>query len=74
MLGTLGGYEARRRLVAATGGRDLPIALVEEAVAVFGGFAITAPNGGCVAAGSTPYRGDACRRKVHRAGSVTYSR
>ena len=27
MIGTLGGYEARKRLVAATGGRDLPIAL-----------------------------------------------
>jgi uncharacterized membrane protein len=39
VLGTLGGYEARRRLVAATGGRDLPIALIEDAVAVLGGFA-----------------------------------
>jgi uncharacterized membrane protein len=28
--------------VAATGGRDLPIALVEDAVAVLGGFAIAA--------------------------------
>src|SRR3954454_24030471 len=26
--GTLGGYEARKRLVAATGGHDLPIALL----------------------------------------------
>jgi uncharacterized membrane protein len=42
VLGTLGGYEARKRLVAATGGRDLPIALVEDAVAVLGGFAIAA--------------------------------
>lgn len=32
--GTLGGYEARKRLVAAIGGRDLPIALLEDAVAV----------------------------------------
>jgi uncharacterized membrane protein len=42
VLGTLGGAEARRRLVAATGGRDLPIALSEDAVAVFGGFGIAA--------------------------------
>jgi uncharacterized membrane protein len=42
VLGTLGGYEARTRLVAATGGRDLPVALVEDAVAVAGGFAVAA--------------------------------
>ncbi|MEE6167972.1 MULTISPECIES: DUF4126 family protein [Mycobacteriaceae] len=42
VLGTLGGYEARTRLVAATGGRDLPVALVEDAVAVVGGFAVAA--------------------------------
>ncbi|ABK72476.1 DUF4126 family protein [Mycolicibacterium smegmatis] len=42
VLGTLGGAEARRRLVAATGGRDLPIALSEDAVAVLGGFGIAA--------------------------------
>lgn len=42
VLGTLGGYEFRQRVVAATGGRDLPIALVEDAVAVLGGFAIAA--------------------------------
>ena len=42
VLGTLGGYEARKRLVAVTGGRDLPIALAEDAVAVLGGFAIAA--------------------------------
>jgi uncharacterized membrane protein len=42
VLGTLGGYEARTRLVAATGGRDLPVALVEDAVAVLGGFAVAA--------------------------------
>jgi len=32
--GTLGGYEFRARLVKATGGKDLPIALLEDAVAV----------------------------------------
>jgi len=42
VLGTLGGYQARRRLVAARGGHDLPIALLEDAVAVLGGFAIVA--------------------------------
>ena len=36
VIGTLGGYEARKRLVAATGGRDLPIALFEDAVAILG--------------------------------------
>jgi uncharacterized membrane protein len=40
-LGTIGGYEARSRLSAAHG-RDLPIALLEDAVAVLGGFAIAA--------------------------------
>jgi uncharacterized membrane protein len=38
--GTLGGYEARVRLVKATGGKDLPIALLEDAVAVFGAWLI----------------------------------
>lgn len=36
VLGTLGGYEARRSLVAATGGKDLPIALLEDVVAIGG--------------------------------------
>jgi len=40
VLGTLGGYEARSRLVARNGGRDLPIALVEDAVAIFGALLI----------------------------------
>ncbi|MBV9640544.1 MAG: DUF4126 domain-containing protein [Mycobacteriaceae bacterium] len=40
VLGTLGLYEARKRLVAATGGRDLPIALAEDVVAVGGGFVV----------------------------------
>ena len=31
--GTFGGYEFRRRLVQATGGRDWPIALLEDALA-----------------------------------------
>jgi uncharacterized membrane protein len=40
VLGTLGGYEARSRLVKANGGRDLPVALVEDAIAVGGGFLV----------------------------------
>jgi len=40
VLGTLGGYEFRSRLVKANGGRDLPVALAEDAIAVLGGFAI----------------------------------
>jgi uncharacterized membrane protein len=42
VLGTLGGYQARKRLTAAIGGKDLPIALLEDAVAIGGGFAIAA--------------------------------
>ncbi|MCX5517133.1 DUF4126 family protein [Kaistia defluvii] len=34
VIGTLGGYEARRSLVAATGGKDLPIALIEDGIAI----------------------------------------
>jgi uncharacterized membrane protein len=41
VLGTLGGYQARTRLVASHG-HDLPIALLEDAVAVLGGFALAA--------------------------------
>lgn len=44
VLGTLGGYQARKRL-AAVAGRDLPIALLEDAVAIVGGFAIAAATG-----------------------------
>ena len=40
VLGTLGGAEARTRLVAANGGRDRPIALLEDVVAVGGGFLV----------------------------------
>jgi len=38
--GTLGGYEFRARLVSAAGGRGLPIALLEDVIAV-GGAALT---------------------------------
>jgi uncharacterized membrane protein len=41
VLGTLGGYRARARL-AGSFGRDLPAALLEDAVAVLGGIAIAA--------------------------------
>ena len=34
--GTLGGYEFRARLVRAIGGKDLPIALLEDAIAIGG--------------------------------------
>jgi uncharacterized membrane protein len=40
--GTLAGYEARTRLVKATGGRDLPVALIEDVIAVACGFWIAA--------------------------------
>ena len=40
IIGTLGGYELRVRLVKATGGKDLPIALLEDAIAIGGGFLI----------------------------------
>ncbi len=41
VLGTLGGYQARARLAGSVG-RDLPVALFEDAVAVGGGFALAA--------------------------------
>jgi uncharacterized membrane protein len=44
VLGTLGGYQARKRLATVTG-KDLPIALLEDAVAIAGGFAILAMTG-----------------------------
>jgi uncharacterized membrane protein len=40
VLGTLGGYQARAGLVKAIGGRDWPIALVEDACALGGAFLI----------------------------------
>jgi uncharacterized membrane protein len=42
VFGTLLGYEFRSRLVKATGGKDLPIALLEDAIAVAAAFAIVA--------------------------------
>jgi uncharacterized membrane protein len=42
VLGTLGGHTARTRLAAARDGHDLPIALLEDMVAVLGGFAVAA--------------------------------
>ncbi|OPE54184.1 DUF4126 domain-containing protein, partial [Mycolicibacterium diernhoferi] len=42
VLGTMGGYRARKALVERNGGKDLPIALIEDAVAVLGGFAVVA--------------------------------
>ena len=39
VLGTLGGYEARKRLASAFG-RDLPAAVLEDVVAVGGGFLV----------------------------------
>jgi uncharacterized membrane protein len=40
VLGTLGGYEFRSRLVTAAGGRDFPIALLEDAIAIGGAYLI----------------------------------
>jgi uncharacterized membrane protein len=40
IIGTLGGYEFRTRLVRGTGGKDLPIAILEDAIAVGGAFLI----------------------------------
>jgi uncharacterized membrane protein len=40
VIGTLVGYRVRKHLVAAAGGNDLPIALMEDVVAVFGAFLI----------------------------------
>ncbi|MEN3370748.1 MAG: hypothetical protein V7609_2891 [Verrucomicrobiota bacterium] len=36
LAGTLGGYELRARLVKAIGGKDLPIALLEDVIAIGG--------------------------------------
>ena len=41
VLGTLGGHQARARLAGSLG-RDLPAALLEDVVAVGGGFALAA--------------------------------
>lgn len=42
VLGTVGGYQARKRLTSAAGGHDLSVALLEDMVAVLGGFGIAA--------------------------------
>jgi len=44
VVGTVGGYEFRKRLVRDIGGRDLPIALLEDAVAIVGAILITRPS------------------------------
>jgi uncharacterized membrane protein len=36
LVGTLGGYELRARLVRAIGGKDLPIAFLEDAITIGG--------------------------------------
>ena len=41
-IGTLGGYEARARLVKANGGHDRPVAIVEDLIAIGGAIAIVA--------------------------------
>jgi uncharacterized membrane protein len=40
IVGTLGGYEFRARLVKAIGGNDLPIALLEDVIAIGAAFFI----------------------------------
>ena len=40
VLGTLGGYAARTSLVRANGGRDRPVALCEDVLAVIAGVAV----------------------------------
>ena len=40
VVGTYGGYEFRVRLVKATGGKDTPIALLEDAIAIASAFCI----------------------------------
>jgi uncharacterized membrane protein len=40
VVGTLGGYEFRSRLVKATGGKDVPIALLEDVITIGGAFLI----------------------------------
>ncbi len=40
VIGTIGGYEARTRLVAANGGRDRPVAVAEDVFAATAGVAV----------------------------------
>ncbi|MBS9533025.1 DUF4126 family protein [Mycobacterium sp. M1] len=42
VIGALVGVGLRERMVAANGGHDLPVALLEDSVAALGGFAIAA--------------------------------
>lgn len=42
VLGTVGGYQLRTGLTAAAGGRDRPVALLEDLIAVGGGVAVAA--------------------------------
>jgi uncharacterized membrane protein len=42
VVGTFGGYEFRTRLVRAIGGKDLPIALLEDVIAIGGAILILA--------------------------------
>jgi len=42
--GTLGGYEARTRLVRALGVPDIMVALLEDAVAIIGGLFVLHHN------------------------------
>lgn len=51
VLGTMAGFHGRRILVARNGGRDLPVALAEDVLAVGGGFAVVA----CVLSAIGPY-------------------
>ncbi len=58
VIGTIGGYEARTRLVAANGGRDRPIAVAEDVVAAAAGVAIAYATSVClIMADSPPPRG-----------------
>ncbi len=40
VIGTIGGYAARTRLVAANGGRDRPVAVAEDVFAAVAGIAV----------------------------------
>jgi len=42
VIGTLSGYHARRMLAAHNYGPDLPIAMLEDAIAILGGFVVLA--------------------------------
>ncbi len=46
VVGTLGGYEFRVRLMRAIGGKDLPIALLEDVIAVGGALLIVSSSAG----------------------------